>query len=280
MASGEGADGAAAADGRDDQRLRAVLEQVVEAEGRMKAAEALGVGYRTLVRAQESGVLTRRMRAALERLLVGGNETAVARLEEQVRALAQRVEEVAEESRGEREAAQSAARELAAMREHAGTVRGLERRVARLESGERGHERKGAGAGRTGGTGGRPPEPAARRRKYPELVTWEPAPDDEMVYGAAWPLVEEWRRLRAGHRAGGKGLAWAIVEERVLELEVAMLEAHGLTLPPEPEPVRGIWRESRLGWRKRALGDARRERARRERRRSVRRVLTLGLWWE
>ena len=158
--AGDGPSEAAAADGRDDRRLWAVLEQIVEAEGRMKAAEALGVGYRTVVRAQESGVLTRRMRAALERTLVEGTEAAVARVEEQVRALAQRVEEVAEESRGGREAAQSAAGELAALREHAGTVRALERRVARLESGERGREGKGPGAAMAGGADGRLPEPA------------------------------------------------------------------------------------------------------------------------
>ena len=146
--------------------------------------------------------------------------------------------------------------------------------------GSAGREGKGPGAVRTGRYGREAARACGPRRKYPELVTSEPAPDDETVYGAAWPLVEEWRRLRAGHRAGGKGLAWVIVEERVLELEVALLEEHELTLPPEPEPVRGIWRESRLGWRKRALGDARRERARRERMRRIRRVLTLGLWWE
>ena len=41
-------------------------------------------------------------------------------------------------------------------------------------------------------------KPAAKpliRREYPELVTWEATPDDEAVYGDAWPLVDEWRRL-------------------------------------------------------------------------------------
>ena len=281
MASGgDNPGGTMAPDGQDDRRLREVLERVVRAEGRMKAAEALGVGYRTLVRAQESGVLTRRMRAALERLLFEGNEAAVTQVQEQVRALAQRVEEVVEESRDAREAAQSAAGELAALREeHAGTVLGLQRRLARLESRERGRGGKDPGAGKTGDPEAQPPEPMFPRL-HPELVTLEPAPDDEEVYGAAWPLVDEWRGLRPNHRAGGKGLAWLIVEERVLELEVALIVGHGLTLPPDKEPVRGIWRESRLNWRKRALGDARRERAKAERRRHLRRVLTLGLWWE
>ena len=190
-------------------------------------------------------MLTRRMRAALERLLVEGSEAELAQVQEQVRALAERVEELAEESRSGREAA---AAELAALREeHAGSVLGLQRRLGRLESGERGREGEDPGAGSAADPGGKPPEPASPRRKHPELVTREPAPDDGEVFGAAWPLVDEWRRLRAGHGAGGEGLAWLIAEERVLELEVALLEEHGLTLPPDEEPVRGLWRESPAG---------------------------------
>ena len=52
-------------------------------------------------------------------------------------------------------------------------------------------------------------------------------------------LIEEWRRLWKTHSAGGRGLAWLEVEERVRELEVAMLEEHGLTLPPETMPLTG-----------------------------------------
>ena len=32
-----------------------------------------------------------------------------------------------------------------------------------------------------------------------------------------------------------------------------MLEEHGLTLPPETEPLRGLERNAQLGWRRRAL---------------------------
>ena len=81
----------------------------------------------------------------------------------------------------------------------------------------------------------RDPVRAARRfelrRLDPELVTEEPADDDPEVYGDAWPLVEEWRRLRADHPHQGKSLSWLVNEERLLTL--AMLEEHGLTLPPE-----------------------------------------------
>ena len=99
----------------------------------------------------------------------------------------------------------------------------------------------------------RPAEAGVPKRLYPELVTKEPAPDDEEVYGEAWPLIEEWRGLWKTHSAGGRGLAWLEVEERVRELEVAMLEDHGLTLPPETMPLTGLWRSSQLNWRRETL---------------------------
>ena len=68
------------------------------------------------------------------------------------------------------------------------------------------------------------------RRRDPELVTKDPADDDEEVYGDDWPLVDEWRRLWDEHPARGKGLEWVSTRQRILALEVAMLEDHGLTL--------------------------------------------------
>ena len=110
-------------------------------------------------------------------------------------------------------------------------------------------------------------------------MTKDPADDDEQVYGDAWVLVEEWRRLWDGHPAQGNGLAWVSRRERILALEIAMLEDHGLTLPPETEPLRGLDRGAQLNWRKKALVDVGRRRARLVLRRRVRRMLTLGLWW-
>ena len=113
------------------------------------------------------------------------------------------------------------------------------------------------------------------KRLYPELVTKEPAPDDEEVYGAAWPLIKEWRRLWKTHTGVGKGLAWLETEERVRELEVTMLEEHGLTLPPEKQPLHGLWRSAQLNWRKETLHEVRRAVAWRH---LLRKVLTCGLW--
>ena len=122
--------------------------------------------------------------------------------------------------------------------------------------------------------------PAKLRRVDPEIVTVEPAEDDVEVYGAAWPLVEEWRALRAGHPNQGKTLSWLVAEERQLTLELAMLEEHGLTLPPETQPLRGFGRKGQTTWRWTTLRDTRRAQARRWRWRWVRRVCTLGLWWK
>ena len=119
---------------------------------------------------------------------------------------------------------------------------------------------------------------ATSQRRYPDLVTREPADDDEQVYDAAWPLIDEWRTLWMGHSPLGRGLAWASRRERILELEVAMLEEHGLTLPPETAPLRGLDRNEQLNWRVRELAKVRRQRAGLVRLRWARRVLTLGLW--
>ena len=110
------------------------------------------------------------------------------------------------------------------------------------------------------------------------MVTRQLADDDEEVYGAAWPLVDEWRGLWDGHAPTGRGLAWVSARQRILKLEVALLEEHGLTLPPETAPLRGLDRNEQLGWRQRELAGVRRRRARLELVRWVRRFITLGLW--
>ena len=149
-------------------------------------------------------------------------------------------------------------------------MRGVRRRLAQVET------RQGAqGVEEAPGPVRQPPVRAASRRKYPELATREPADDDEAAFGPAWPLIVEWRGLKDSHPNQGKGLSWLVAEERLMEVEVALLEEHGLTLPPETQPLRGLERGSQLNWRKAALNDTRRARAKRE---LLRRVLTLGLW--
>ena len=40
------------------------------------------------------------------------------------------------------------------------------------------------------------PDDFPERLKYPDLATREPAPDDEEIFGEAWPLIVEWREAR------------------------------------------------------------------------------------
>ena len=80
-------------------RLTGFLRELVREEGRVEAAELLGVAYRTVVRAEESGEITGRMGDALERLLGTGDDPEVARLWERVDALEGGVEALAKELR-------------------------------------------------------------------------------------------------------------------------------------------------------------------------------------
>ncbi len=57
-----------------------------------------------------------------------------------------------------------------------------------------------------------------------------------------------------------------------------MAEEHGLNLPPETQPLTGVWRNGQRRSIEAALGDTRWARTRRELLRWVRRILTLGLW--
>ena len=68
-----------------------------------------------------------------------------------------------------------------------------------------------------------------------------------------------------------------MTEQRLLTLELAMLEEHGLTLPPETRALRGAGRVVQTDWRRTALTDIRKARVRGEVRRSVRRVVVFGL---
>ena len=72
----------------------------------------------------------------------------------------------------------------------------------------------------------------ASNRPDPLVLTDEPLPDDEEFYGPAWPLIVEWRELRVAHPNQGKGLSWLVDEEHLMEVEVALIEDHGFTLPP------------------------------------------------
>ena len=251
-------------------RLGDFMRDLIRQEGKMEAAKLLGVNHKTLTRAEESGEITGRMTDALELLLRRADDAEVTRLREVVGALEER---------------------LAALEGGAEAPPAVEAAGKRGSEAVQGDEpvqpqdyNDGGGAGRSE-TGVAPPVAGLRPRKPfterpldPEIVTEEPADDDPEVYGAAWPLVEEWRRLRDGHPTRGRTLSWLTTEERLLALELEMLEEHGLTLPPEKQPLRGFARKGQTTHRWTALADTRVALRRRKLLRWVRRILTCWLW--
>ncbi len=271
---GDGAD--ADVELRRRAQLRAMLTELVEREGPTKTAEVLGVSYKTVARAQKSGKVTDRMGEALERLLEPADDPEAARQDERIRAL----EESVQRLEGGVEALAKELREgLAEIR---ATASGNADAQAEHDGQTKAKIVKGARRSETGATPQavrlRPTNPDTLQPFDAEIVTVEPADDDVEVYGDAWPLVEEWRRLRVGHPNRGRTLSWLENEERLLVLELAMLEEHGLTMPPEKQPLRGFGRSGQTNWRRTALSDTKVALRKRRLLRWVRRILTVGLW--
>ena len=265
-------------------RLMALLHELVRRNGgRRGAARALGIDRRTVGACMDGGGLTWRLREALERALQEGTDSAAAHQRKRNDALERRVGALEEELRDGLNAIKGEIGKLGKNQDR--RWESLERRLARGEAKRENSQEAPKPADAPSATGPTVEEPSATdkpsararfpKRLYPELVTKEPAPDDEEVYGEAWPLIEEWRRLWKTHTGVGKGLAWLETEERVRELEVAMLVEHGLTLPPEKQPLHGLWRSTQLNWRRETLREVRRAVAWRH---LVRKVLTFGLW--
>ena len=257
-------------------RLMSLLQELERDNGRKKAAEVLGVDRRTLDASLDEGVLTRRIRGALEKALQSGVGSAAAEQRDRNDRLADRLEdleggfeELGKEIRENNRASEDRARAI--REEIAQGFRQREREQAeRRTAGDAGDEAKANNAG---------PQPRKRsslRREYPDLVTLEPAEDDEDVFGDVWPLIVEWRELKAVHPDAGKSLSWLRTEERFLALELTLLEGHGLTLPPATFPLRGFDRNGQVNWRKTALSDTRRALRKRE----LLHTLTFGVLWK
>ena len=252
----------------DHMRLMVLLKELVRDKGVREAAEALGVDHRTLTLSLVRGKLSRRMRVTMEKALLEGGGSPAVEQRERNDALEDRLEIV---EKGVAALGKDLSKGLASVQGDVKAFRGeldqVTRRLARLEAGKGAQDDSNAGDG----TDGSPP----LRREHPDLVTLEPAEDDGEVFGKAWPLIAEWRELKSTHPNEGKSLSWLATEEKVLTLELELLEEHDMTLPPEKQPLWGFARKGQITWRRTALSDTRRARARRE---FLRRVLTLGLW--
>jgi len=262
-----------------DAQLLALLDDLVLAEGRLKAAQTLGVNYRTLVKVVESGRLSPRMRDALERRRLAEGEATAAQQWDEMRALAQRIERAEQKLTAMAhtpDADDGVELDVRAVARRAHVVtqalQTLTRRVARLERGQ--GPLAAAGAEATA-----PEQPwAVDDPSRAGVVTDDPHPGEEASYGPGMPAVVEWRRLNQQREKGTK-LEQVKTRKRIMELEIAMIGEYELTLPPDTYAIHPSEREGYLRWRRRALADLETERARRELLRWVRRVLTLGLWW-
>lgn len=231
-------------------RLLGLLRDVVEEHGKVKAAETLGVSFRTLSRAEDTGQLTPRLADALESHLVQGGGTAAAQQRRQVAQLSERVAAV-EKALPEglaalRQEGQSA------VGEQAEALAELQRRVSALEAA--GHGASAANGGTPAGGGAAKsqsaqqgaagsPAPAVAppvsrpQRAYPDLVTDEAEPGEGLVYGdAATAVIVKWREARDAFAAAKDAMDILNARERRLELEIELIETHELTLPPATRP--------------------------------------------
>ena len=251
-------------------------------KGFKSAARVLELDQRTVAESAKTGQLSRRVRQALERALQEGVGSAAARQRERNEKLEERVEalEKGHEALG---------------KGHDSLGKDVRRRVAVVEGRVEALRRDGAqgtGAGHAGaapsqaeadgsesgasGMGRKPPPRPRLRREYPDLVTLEPARTTRRCSGDAWPMIVEWRELKAAHPNEGKGLDWLCTEERFLALELAPARRpRHEPLPPARFPLRGFDRNGQVNWRQTALFDTRRA----LRKRALLNRLSFGLLW-
>ncbi|MDE2747088.1 MAG: hypothetical protein OXN86_03095 [Chloroflexota bacterium] len=251
-------------------QLWALLQDLVEREGRDAAAVRLGLSERTIRRTLADRHLSRKMTEAL--------------LYERDRRRAEQPEQPGEPDGQESPAPQEESR--------GGTLDQLERRVAELE---REHKewvqcfddglgqveqdimtverrlgfRRGSGREQESGSDAPP-------RVHPDLVTVEPMPDDGEVYGEALPVVAEWRRALRAVEKPPHTLAWLGATERLLRLEIQLIDDRRLTLPPDTSPWDDVRRDNELQLRQHRLRELRRQRVWTEPLHWAARIVTLG----
>ena len=275
-----------------DESLLDLLDALVESRGKVAAAEALGVNYRTMVTCYESRHVSRRMRKALRGFQDAGGDgegDGDGVVEDDRSVLVKRAAELEAENRELRELVEIQGRRIVELERGAEGLEEEEQRrddadaseaddvqsvpvknddahatqptemVGRVEGSGEGVVQPGKADAVGGGDDGiqwwRPPR---RHHGLPDagVVTLEEQPDEKHAFGPAASLVAEWRKLRAGAAASGGRVdrAWAAV--RRWELEIAVLGNYGLTLPPQTESLDASRREDHLRWRKEALAAA------------------------
>ena len=248
-------------------RLLVLLHDLVRQEGRTGAAGALGVHRKTVAAAVNTGRLSRRMQDALGMHLLAG-QGADAAAESAAEARQQWEQQLAAALRRQREELLAAicAQGQQLRDEAAQRTQGMEQRLATLEA----RRREGDGVATVDRAVG-VSQPSAR-----PVFTVEPAPGEAAAYGAAAPLIGAWRQARAARAGAADHLTAVRAEERLRELELALIGAYHLTLPPATYPWDALTRRNEVDWRRRTLAHVRGERRRAAWRHRLRRVLTLG----
>ncbi len=269
-----------------DESLLDLLDALVESRGRVAAAEALGVNYRTMMACYDSRRVSRRMRKALRGFQDaggdGGTEASESDgvVEDDRSVLLKRAAELEEENRELRELVEAQGRRIVEL-EGGGEGSEEERQRVEADASEAddvqrvpvetgdahaeqptemtgGVEGPGEGAGQPGEAdavgdgddGIRRWLPPRRDHGLPDagVVTLEGQPDEEHAFGPAAQLVAEWRGLRTGGEVEGGRVDRAWAAARRWELEIAMLKDYGLTLPPQTESLDASRREDHLRW--------------------------------
>ena len=163
----------------------------------------------------------------------------------------------------------------AAREEQARTLAELERRLAAVESAAPAMGPVAAGGGPAGKASAARPGAERPRRDYYDLVTADAEPGEELVYGdAATAVIVKWREAQDAVGGCKDALDRLNARERVLELEVELIEQHELTLPPATYPWDRGDRRQEVRRRTEYLDGLRVARNRLR----LRRCLTFGLW--
>ena len=129
--------------------------------------------------------------------------------------------------------------------------------------------RRGSGGKLSGGSD-------APARVHTEQVTVDPMPDDGEVYSEALPVVAEWRRALRALDSPPHTLAWLGATERLLRLEIQLIDDRRLTLPPDASPWDDVRRGNELRLRLHRLRELHRQRLWTEPLHWAARIVTLG----
>ena len=246
-----------------EEPLIQLLQQLNKDHGTIKTAKRLGVDRKTVWRALRAGRLTPWLRTGLDRERQAA-ELAAEReagdehpeLELRVEGLEQRLQDVKGQLAGG----------LIGLREDLTGLRNEVKTLAWTRPGGDGSEADARGL-----------VVRSPHRTYPQVVTVEPLPDDEQVFGEAMPLVAEWREQRARFKAHWPLVEGLEAEVRMLELELELIEECRLTLPPGQLPWEWDQRGREARRREQRLGTARSNLKRARWRRWIMRLMTAGL---